>query len=294
MAKLLHAHRAPYGGVTTETLAGTKTLVTYSPKFQRLDPDGTTRTITLPALTSSGGLWFWITNTGTAGNLTVNNPAASLIVSILPGKYACVNCDGATWTLSGSGLNGTGTAAFTERVTTTDGVASGTARIVGGAASILSAAGTALTSSNTETVLASATLPANTIKLGTMIRVKYQGTISATTGATTLTIKYRLGATTLTGTAIISGSATTTAANLVFSGMIDIVGRAAPGATAAVVAHALFCEPVAAGAVTPKQAIMATTNFATTGALLLELTGTWSASDANSCRADIMNVEVIG
>lgn len=294
MNQNLRAHRAPYGGTNSETLAADKTLVTYSPKFQRLNPNGSDRIVTLPALTSSAGLWFVISNTGTSGNLTVNNPAASLIVSVLPGKYAIVGCEGSAWTFSGGGTVGTGTAAFTERVTTTDGVASGTARIVGGAASILSAAGTALTGSASEAVLASATLPASTIKLGTIVRAKYQGIISATTGATTLTIKFRFGTTTLTGTAIISGTATTTAANLIFAGEIEIVGRAAPGAAAACVATATFHEPTAAGAVTVKRAIMASTNFATNGALLLEATGQWNASDANSCRVDIFDVEVIG
>lgn len=269
MPKLLHAHRAPYGGTNTETLAAGKTLVTYSPKFQRLNPNGSDRVITLPSETASAGLWFVLSNTGTSGNLTVNSSTGTLLVSVNPAQAVTVSCDGTTWTLSG------------------------TSSVTGGA-TVLAAAGTALTGSNTETVLASATIPASRLTTGSRVRVKYQGIVSATTGATTLTIKLRFGTTTLTGTAIISGTATTTAANLIFSGEADITCRATPSATSACVAHALFCEPTAAGAVTPKQAIMASTNFATNGALLVEVTGTWSASDANSCRVDIFNVNLIG
>lgn len=152
------------------------------------------------------------------------------------------------------------------------------------------AAGTALTGSLAETVLASVTIPANKLNKGTVLRFKYQGEVTATTGATTLTIKARLGATTLTGTTLISGTATSTAANLIFSGEMDLIARAEPSAASAIVGHGLFCEPTAAGAVTPKQARLATTDFATNGALLLEITGTWSAADANSCRVDIFDV----
>ena len=54
-----------------------------------------------------------------------------------------------------------------------------------------------------------------------------------------------------------------------------------------------FCEPAAAGgaAIT---ANLGSTNFATNGALLLELTADWSAADANSIRSEIWEVEIIG
>lgn len=160
--------------------------------------------------------------------------------------------------------------------------------------SVATAASTALTGSSAETVVGTATFPANTLRAGTRIKLKYQGIVSATTGATTLTIKAYLGTATLAGTALISGTATTTAASLIFSGEFEVVARAAPGATAACVGHGLFCEPTAAGAVTPKQAILASTSFATNGALLLEVSAKWSASDANSCRLDIFDVEILG
>jgi hypothetical protein len=43
-----------------------------------------------------------------------------------------------------------------------------------------------------------------------------------------------------------------------------------------------------------KGAFMPATNFATNGALLVEVTGKWSAASAgNSCRLDILTVEVL-
>lgn len=178
-----------------------------------------------------------------------------------------------------------------QRLTTTDGVASGTAKVVGGLLSSMTAAGSALTNSNTETVLGSVTIPANTIKLGTVVQIRYQGIVTADNGATTLTVRLRVGATTLTGTAIISHAATDTSANHIFTGFCELVGRAAPGATAACVAKTHYNDPGAAGAAV-KAGFMGSTNFATNGALLVEVTGQWSAADANSCRLDILDVLV--
>jgi hypothetical protein len=187
----------------------------------------------------------------------------------------------------------TGAIDATGRVTTTDGVASGTARVVGGKAAGITAAGTAHTGSTDEAVLASYSIPASTIKAGTIVKVRFQGICSTTTGATTLTYRLRMGPTTLTGTAIITSGAVDAADNDIFTGYAEIVGRAAPGATAAVVAVTQFSQVAAAGGAVIA-GFMGSTNFATNGILLLELTADWSAADANSCRADIFNVEVVG
>lgn len=186
----------------------------------------------------------------------------------------------------------TGDTALTGRLTTTDGVASGTAKVVGGRAANIVAAGTAHTGSTDEAVLASYTIPANTIKQGTAIRLRYQGIVTAETGATTLTVRVRLGATTLTGTALVTTSAVDADVSYIFTGEVIVVGRAAPAASAAVVSTAMYNDPGAAGAAM-KAAFVASTNLATNAALLLELTADWSAADANSCRADIFLVEIL-
>ena len=186
-----------------------------------------------------------------------------------------------------------GTAAVVGALTTTDGVVSGDARTVGGRVDVDVANGTAHTNSTDETVLTSYSIPANTIKAGTVVKVKFCARVSADNGATTLTGRLRLGATTLTGTALITTSATDTGVNSLFMGEFTLVGRAAPGAAAAVVGMGWFCEPAAAGGAA-LTANLGSTNFATNGALLLELTADWSAADANSIRSEIWEVEIIG
>lgn len=183
-------------------------------------------------------------------------------------------------------------APFTDTVTTTDGVASGTARRIGGVASRIVADGTAHTSSTDEAVLASYEIPANTLKAGTVVKVRWSARVTADNAGTTLTGRLRLGATTLTGTELVVTSAVDTSANHLFVGEYLIQAREAPGAASAVVGvgmHALGAagsNMVSAG--------LATTALATNGALKLEVTGDWSAADANSVRAEVFVVEVVG
>jgi hypothetical protein len=189
--------------------------------------------------------------------------------------------------------NSAGTTALVGRATTTDGVAAGTAKVIGGRSYALAAAGDALTNSAAETVLGSFTIPANTIKASTMIKVKWQGIATATNANDTLQIKLRFGATTLAGTAILTTAAVDVANDNIFLGDACIVGRAAPGAAAACVAMATYSDPGAVGSAL-KAAYAASANYATNGALLVEVTGKWSAADpGNSCRLDVLTVEVL-
>lgn len=179
------------------------------------------------------------------------------------------------------------------RLTTTDGVASGDNRVVGGAPYALAANGTAHTNSTDEAVLASYTIPANTIKVGTVVKVTFLARVSANNGATTLTPRLRLGATTLTGTALITGSAVDSDVDHLFTGEFMLIGRAVPGAAAAIVGVGSFSQVAVTGGARIT-ADLPSTNFATNGALLLEMTADWSAADANSVRAEIFTVEIIG
>lgn len=186
-----------------------------------------------------------------------------------------------------------GGATFSSRVTGTDGVTSGPTRIFGGPVSVLQANGAAHTNSTDEAVLASYIIPANTIKAGTVVKVKFAARVSADAGATTLTGRLRLGTTTLTGTALITTSAVDTSVDSLIVGEFMLVGRAAPGAAAAIVGAGSYCNPGSVGA-TMLSAALGATNFATNGALRLELTADWSAADANSIRAELFVVEIDG
>src|SRR6266446_539215 len=145
---------------------------------------------------------------------------------------------------SGTGIAGTNittnfpqlstTNAFTGRLTTTDGVASGTAKTIGGMAfSDVNATDdiTAVTSNNAFVTFAQTySVPANTLKVGTMLRaVAYARITVATATVPTLTCKIRLGGTDLIATTAIAPTAgnTTDTHRLEFT----FVSRAAPSAT---------------------------------------------------------------
>jgi len=174
-----------------------------------------------------------------------------------------------------------------------DGVASGTARRLGGSIATDVAAGSSLTSSASETVLTSTSIPANMIKAGTVLKVKFMCRVTADNGATTLIGRVRLGPTTLTGTALITSSTVDTSSGHVFAGEFTLIGRAAPGAAAACVGLSNYMDLGAVGGAMINGTLNST-NFATNGVLLLELTGIWSASDANAVQSEIWNVEITG
>lgn len=164
-----------------------------------------------------------------------------------------------------------------------------------GLAGVLSAAGTSVTNSTTETASASVTIPANTIRTGTVIRIHSRFRVTADSGATTVTFRLRFGSsatpasnTTLEGTTAFDSSSGNIAV-LDFT----LTGRAAPGATAAIVGSGLFSETAAAGAGTIKAGILNSTNFATNGALYVQATVEWSAADANAAQCEELVVELI-
>jgi hypothetical protein len=182
-------------------------------------------------------------------------------------------------------------------ITTTDGVTSGTARKVGGTAFVATAASTALSASSTETIFDNSAynMPADTLKAGTVVRVRFQGIATATNSTDTLQVKLYIGGSTsnLTGTALITTAATDAANNDIFTGEFYLTCRTA-GATGTIVGWGNFSEVGAAGGAL-KSAYVASTTVDTTGALPIKVSGKWSTtSGSNSCRLDVMSVEVIG
>ena len=182
--------------------------------------------------------------------------------------------------------------AVTVPLTTTNGITSGTARLVGGIAYNLAAAGSTLTASSTETQMAAYTIPANTLLLGTMVRITWQLIQTAKNGTDTLTVSLRCGPTTLTGTKLVTGTATAGVVNGLNVGEFNLVCRASPSAASACVGVGGYSEVAAAGGPWITEYIGAT-NFATNGALVVELTAQFSCTSAsNSCRCDIFTVEL--
>lgn len=157
---------------------------------------------------------------------------------------------------------------------------------------VATAASTAISNTAAETVFdINYTLPANSLKVGDVLRIRYQGIATGTNGADTLLIKFYIGG--LTGTALLVGTATDVANNNVFAGEVTITIRTI-GANGTFVAVGTHTEaPAASG--TASQAtveITASTAIDTTAAQQLTAAATWSAANAgNSVRLDAFTVE---
>ena len=81
-----------------ETLAANKTLTILDPKFQRLDPGGANRDVTLPDEVAGDGLSFRITNAADAAeNLVIKKSNGSAVFTLNQNEAAWVICTGSTW-----------------------------------------------------------------------------------------------------------------------------------------------------------------------------------------------------
>lgn len=135
-------------------------------------------------------------------------------------------------------------------------------------------------------------IPANTLVAGTVIKVRFQGIATATNSTDTLTIKLYIGG--LSGTALLTGTATDVADNNIFAGECTIQIRTA-GASGTLVAVGTHTDvPAASGTATQGICeITASTTIDTTAAQVIGVGADWSvASASNSARLDIMIVEI--
>jgi hypothetical protein len=157
------------------------------------------------------------------------------------------------------------------------------------------ASGTSLTNSTSETVLASHTIKAGWLSAGAKVRLEGLVRVTANNSTTTLTPRLRIGATTLTGTVLIAGTATDTAVDHVFTFMYTLLFFGGPSATAAVRGMGRYTQLAAAGG-NLVNTVLGTggvgSTLDTTGPLLCEITGQWSAADANACQAEIFTMEL--
>ncbi len=196
----------------------------------------------------------------------------------------------ATTVVAGSFGNGGSTVAFTDRITTTDGVASGTAGVVGRLLYANTAASTAIASTSAETVFdTNYNMPANTLKAGSVVKIRYQGIGTTVVGTDTLSHKLYIGGT--GGTALITSAATTMVNNHTFNGEAVLICRTA-GATGTFVASATYKVNSAEGTMTVKDDIPASTPINTQAAQLITASGTFNTTNANSCRMDLFVVEI--
>ncbi len=170
---------------------------------------------------------------------------------------------------------------LTGRATTTDGVASGTARIVGGQIKEgVSASDTLLASAGASAAADFATtcvLPANILKSGTRVRVRALVRVSDASGTDTLTCALLLGSTALIATTAVNPGATTDLHILEF----EITSRAAASAASSLVGSGRWVTNTG-GTIANGTGLLGATNFATNGALTLKAQATWSSTTANT------------
>lgn len=155
------------------------------------------------------------------------------------------------------------------------------------------AASTAISATSSETAFdTSYTIPANSLRAGSVIKVRYQGIATATNSTDTLTIKLYIGG--IAGTAVLTGTATDVANNNIFAGEAMIVIRTI-GSSGTLVAVGTHTDvPAASGTATHGICeITASTAINTTTSKAVVASATWSSTNAgNSCRMDIFSVEV--
>lgn len=162
---------------------------------------------------------------------------------------------------------------------------------LGGVVSAQVAASAAHTSTTTEALIASYSIPAETLVAGSVIEVAWQGIATATTNTDSLTVKLYLGG--LAGTVIATGTATDVANNAAFFGRALIQVRTA-GDSGTFVAFSEHSKvPAASLTASPVFELVASTALNTNAAQVIGIGADWSTTDSgNSCRADIFVVKI--
>jgi hypothetical protein len=153
------------------------------------------------------------------------------------------------------------------------------------------AAGTPLTNSIAETVLASHSLAAAHFQAGHVYGFRASVRVTAVAAAHTLQVRVRLGDATLTGTVLADSGAVAVSANDVV--VIDLQLTCRVQGTAGVVLVAgSISAPGAEGTATLRVALEVD-GVDTTVAQLLEVTGVWSVADVgNSCQSESFTLDL--
>lgn len=160
----------------------------------------------------------------------------------------------------------------------------------GGMAYASVAASTAVASTSAETLFDTFyTIPANTLKAGSVVKVRFQGIATTTVANDTLGVKLYIGG--IGGTALITAAATDAANSDTFTGEFQLHVRTA-GTTGTCVGVGTFKVSSAEGTMTIKDDILASTTLNTTTTQVVGVAATWNTTNANSCRLDVMSVEI--
>lgn len=146
------------------------------------------------------------------------------------------------------------------------------------------AAGTVLTNSTTETTLLSYTIPANTLRAGSIIEIDYAGLIVSAQSTDTFLPKLYIGS----SANILGHAALNSTTNDIFTGKVSVLCRSTTSAFP--VGDSLHGPPASA---TPLPVAHAALTIDATVAQIVALKGTWSVAHAdNQARGDVLRVQV--
>lgn len=250
-------------GVKAVTISAGATFDEKSSTILSIDGGAADRNVDAVASCEIAGMTKVIKNAGTTNALTIRDSATTTVLATLaPGQWVGLFHTGSAWTA----YNPSTVGAAHVKVSATD-----------------------VNDTTTETTIGSHTLPANTIKKGTKVRVRGSLRVVGVNATPTITLRLKLGSTTY-----ITSAALNVIANDVAVFDVVITGRAAPGASAAVVIEGVtYVTQSGTPASVPK--VIAPANYATNGTLAVAATVQWSAAHAsNQLTADSFSVDVIG
>lgn len=312
--RLLGADEINFTSVATPAAAGTGVagdaqLITAHKTVQAVTGADGTKTVILPA--TGTGLVAIYNNATSAlpvfpgSGDTINAQSANASVSVPPKQLMLfIPLSSSAWatheyvdlrnaqTIAGDKTI-SGTTALTGRVTTTDGVSSGTARVIGGVASSsanLTDAVTAVASNNSFVDHATTySIPANTLKAGSVCKIRAKVRVTDASGADTLTAKLTIGSTVLVTSTALDAQATHDYISLSF----DLIASAAPGASVTCDGFGRT-DSLANGAIGTSTIAQLHGALATNGALVVKVSSKWSSNTAStSANLDCLSVEII-
>lgn len=174
------------------------------------------------------------------------------------------------------------------RFTTTDGVAGGTERFVGGTAFDQIIASNAVSATDTEVFFDQTyAIPANTLRSSVSVNILTQGIITADNSSDTLTIKVYFG-----GTTLLTTDAVDVSANDIWYANINVIIRTS-GSSGTMVSTGAYQDPGTSGTANLEACYVASTAINTTIENTIRVSAEWSTTNAgNSCRQDIFKVRV--
>lgn len=294
-------------GIKPTTISADATFDESSAVISLVNGGAANRNVTALASCEISGMVKVFYNSGSTNSLAIRSSAPATLATIKPGDWVVIFYDGSAWSVMSTvaaanalatilstantwsaAQNFAAAVTSTSTMTTTGGVAGGTARKIGGPVHIKQGT-TTVSNTTAETDLGTHTLEASSIGLGTLAEITTTARITGITATPTLNLKLYIGSTVLAQT-----TAVAVLANDYYQLTFRLVGQAASGASVAVSANGTATAKISGTVATAVSSVTPPT-LATNGALTVRLTATWSdASASNTVLCDDFVVKVTG